>query len=37
LRALCTRAERSDCRRAAEKRDELASLHVRPQAQETTS
>src|ERR1700757_655082 len=26
-RALCTRAERSDCRRAAEERDELASPH----------
>jgi hypothetical protein len=26
-RALCTRAERSDCRRAAKERDELASPH----------
>src|SRR5258708_26870915 len=26
-RALCTRAARSDCRRAAEERDELASPH----------
>jgi hypothetical protein len=34
---LRTRCERPCCRRATEKRNELAPLHFRPQAQETAS
>ena len=37
LGLLRARRERPRGRRAAEKRDELAPLHVRPQAQETAS